>query len=55
MIRKGETERFCFMLTKDDLCIIDRNMNRVVEPGNFKIMIGSSSDNIRLETMMTVK
>ena len=55
MIRKGETERFCFMLTKDDLCIVDRNMNRVVEPGNFKIMIGSSSDNIRLETMMTVK
>lgn len=55
MIRKGETERFCFMLTKDDLCIVDRNMNRIVEPGNFKIMIGSSSDNIRLETMMTVK
>ncbi len=55
MIRKGETERFCFMLTKDDLCIVDRNMNRVVEPGNFRIMIGSSSDNIRLETMMTVK
>ena len=55
MIRKGETERFCFMLTKDDLCIVDRNMNRIVEPGDFKIMIGSSSDNIRLETMMTVK
>lgn len=55
MIRKGETERFCFMLTKDDLCIVDRNMNRVVELGNFKIMIGSSSDNIRQETMMTVK
>lgn len=55
MIRKGETERFCFMLTKDDLCIVDRNMNRVVEPGDFKIMIGSSSDNIRLETMMTLK
>lgn len=55
MIRKGETERFCFMLTKDDLCIVDRNMNRVVEPGDFKIMIGSSSDNIRLETMITVK
>ena len=55
MIRKGETERFCFMLTKDDLCIVDRNMNRVVEPGDFRIMIGSSSDNIRLETMMTVK
>ncbi|MBQ9671049.1 MAG: glycoside hydrolase family 3 C-terminal domain-containing protein [Prevotella sp.] len=55
MIRKGESERFCFMLTKDDLCIVDRNMNRVVEPGDFKIMIGSSSDNIRLETMMTVK
>lgn len=55
MIRKGEAERFCFMLTKDDLCIVDRNMNRVVEPGDFKIMIGSSSDNIRLETMMTVK
>lgn len=55
MIRKGETERFCFMLTKDDLCIVDRNMKRVVEPGDFRIMIGSSSDNIRLETMMTVK
>jgi beta-glucosidase len=30
-------------------------MKRVVEPGEFKIMLGSSSKDIRIEKMLTVK
>ena len=49
MIRAGETCRVRFVLTPDDLSIVDRRMQRVVEPGLFRIMIGPSSDSILLE------
>jgi beta-glucosidase len=32
-----------FTLTPDDLSLIDFNMNKVVEPGVFDVMVGSSS------------
>jgi beta-glucosidase len=37
------------MLTPEDLSLYDRNMKRIVEPGVFRVMIGSSSEDIRLE------
>ncbi len=55
MIKKGETRRIRFTLTADDLSIIDRNMQRVVEPGTFEAMIGGSSDNIRLKGKFDVR
>lgn len=55
MIKRGETRRICFTLTADDLSIIDRNMQRVVEPGTFEAMVGSSSDNIRLKGKFDVR
>lgn len=48
MIPAGETRHVVFMLQPDDFSIIDRDYMRVVEPGAFEIMIGSSSDNILL-------
>ena len=32
-----------FMLTPEDLSLVDVNMNRVVEPGTFDLMVGDSS------------
>ena len=45
----GETKTVHFTLTPDDLEMYDRNMVRKVEPGWFKVMIGSSSADIRQE------
>lgn len=54
MIKKGETHHFSFILTPEDLSIIDRNMKQVVEKGDFKVMVGPASDNIKLETTLTI-
>ena len=47
-LKPGESKIVSFTLTPDDLSLWDRNMNFVVEPGMFRIMIGSSSEDIRL-------
>jgi beta-glucosidase len=44
----GESKTTTFTLTPDDLALWDRNMRFVVEPGMFRVMIGSSSEDIRL-------
>ncbi len=54
MIKKGETHHFTFTLTPEDLSIIDRNMKRVVEKGDFKVMVGSASNDIKLQTTLTL-
>lgn len=48
-LNPGETKTVTFVLTPDDLVLIDRNMERIVEPGWFTVMIGSSSVDIRQE------
>jgi beta-glucosidase len=44
----GETKTLKFTLKPEDLALWDRNMHFVVEPGKFKVMIGSGSEDIRL-------
>ena len=46
----GETKTVSFTLRPDDLALWDRSMRFVVEPGKFWVMIGSSSEDIRLHT-----
>jgi beta-glucosidase len=43
----GETKSVHFTLIPDELQMLDINMNWIVEPGWFKVMIGSSSTDIR--------
>jgi beta-glucosidase len=43
-----EKQTVNFILTPKRLALLDKDMNWVVEPGVFKIMIGHSSDDIRL-------
>lgn len=48
-LKKGESRQVIFHLKKDDLAIYDSEMNYVVEPGEFKVMVGAASNDIRLE------
>ncbi|MEQ7799017.1 glycoside hydrolase family 3 N-terminal domain-containing protein [Pedobacter sp. ASV1-7] len=50
----GETKTVKFSLKPDDLAILDKNMNWTVEPGKFIVMIGSSSEDIKLKKEFTV-
>jgi beta-glucosidase len=46
-LKPGETRRVVFVLNKDDLRILNREMHWVVEPGAFTVMAGASSADIR--------
>ncbi len=50
-----ETKTVSFELTAEDLSIINRENQLTVEPGKFKIMIGSSSEDIRLTGSFIIK
>ncbi|MBI1227740.1 MAG: beta-glucosidase [Bacteroidetes bacterium] len=55
-LKPGETKTVKFTLTPEELSMYDINMNWVVEPGEFEIMVGSSSRNEDLKTtVLTVK
>ena len=54
-IPKGNTQHIEFTLTADDLAIINRDMKSVVEPGDFDVMVGGSSDNLPLRGVLTVE
>lgn len=47
-IKKGESKTITFNLSEDDFSLINARMQKVVEPGKFQIMIGSSSNDIKL-------
>jgi len=47
-LKPGETKTVRFTLHPRDLELLDESMKWVVEPGTFKVMIGSSSPDIRL-------
>lgn len=44
----GERKRVRFDLAVDQLAFYDRQMQRVVEPGTIQVMVGSSSEDIRV-------
>lgn len=48
-IAKDETRRVEIVLEEDAFIIYDRDMKPVVEPGEFVIAVGASSDDIRLQ------
>jgi beta-glucosidase len=47
-LQPGEKRTVAFTLTPADLSLWDRSMHFVEEPGVFRVMIGSSSEDIRL-------
>ena len=55
LIKAGETSTVNLQLPISDLFLYNTNMKRVVEPGEFEIQIGSSSDDIKIKKMISVK
>ncbi len=53
-LEPGESRQIIFTVPVEQLAFYDRQMRLVVEPGDFAIMIGSSSEDIRLEGSFTV-
>ncbi|HTN21788.1 MAG TPA: glycoside hydrolase family 3 N-terminal domain-containing protein [Pelobium sp.] len=54
-LKPGETKKVNFTIVPDDLMLWNREMKHVVEPGDFKVMIGASSEDIKQTAIFTVK
>ncbi|MGE5645584.1 MAG: glycoside hydrolase family 3 C-terminal domain-containing protein [Acidobacteriota bacterium] len=54
-LKPGETQTVRFTLTPEELSLFDRNLNRVVEPGTFTVMIGASAEDIRLKGSFEIR
>lgn len=54
-LASGETKQLAFLVTPEMLRIWDINMKQVIEPGAFRLMIGSSSIDIRLRDVFHVE
>ena len=53
-LQPGEKKRVAFSLGKRDLELLDRASRWTVEPGAFKVMMGSSSTDLRVEARFEV-
>ena len=53
-LKKGESKTVTFNLTPRELSIYNASLEEVVEPGDFKVMIGAASNDIRLEGKFTL-
>lgn len=54
-LRPGETQTVTFTLDRKHLELLNADMKWVVEPGEFSIMAGASSEDIRLSGMIQVE
>ena len=54
-LNPGESKKVTFTLSANQLAFYDRQMNYVVEPGQIKLMLGSSSADIRLQGQFDIK
>ena len=53
-LKPGEQKTVRFVVRNDDLTLINRDGKRVVEPGEFKFMVGGSSVDIKQDTTIEV-
>ena len=54
-LEPGEKKSVKLKLSPEELSLFDRDMNFVVEPGTFEVMVGSSSQDIKLKGQFEVK
>ncbi|MGC4232318.1 MAG: glycoside hydrolase family 3 N-terminal domain-containing protein [Niabella sp.] len=53
-LKPGEVKEVSFVLKPEDLALLDLNMKWAVEPGEFEVRIGSSSEDIRLKKVFRI-
>jgi len=53
-LKPGEKTTVEFKLTLDDLAMYDTELRRIVEPGTYQVLVGSSSMDIRLMGRFTI-
>ena len=49
-----ETKELHFTVNEKDLSMLDKELNCVIEPGEFRLMIGRSCKDILLKTTLTI-
>jgi beta-glucosidase len=54
LLKPGEHKRIQFAIGPEQLAFFNRQLQWGVEPGEFRLMVGSASDDIRLEAPLTV-
>lgn len=54
-LRAGEARELSFTISPEMLMMLDRDLKRVIEPGDFSILIGSSATDIRLRRSFAVR
>ncbi len=54
-LEKGQTKSVVFDISPEKLQFYDLNMERVVEPGDFEIMIGTNSQNTQSQTLTIIQ
>lgn len=54
-LKAGETRKVSFSLDVDELALPDKKMQWVVEPGKFELMVGASSEDIRLRETIEIR
>lgn len=54
-LKSGAQEHLSFELTAEDLQLMNQQMEWKVEPGDFTLMVGAASSDIRLKTVFSVK
>ncbi|MEI6529812.1 MAG: fibronectin type III-like domain-contianing protein [Candidatus Falkowbacteria bacterium] len=54
-LKAGETKEVSFTITPDLLLMLNDKMKWVVEPGEFRLMIGASCNDIRLRGIINVE
>ena len=54
-LQPGETKEVAFTIDRKHLELLDAHMKWVVEPGDFVLMAGASSEDIRLNGVLTVE
>ena len=54
-LKPGETRTVNFVIEPEDMEILDINYNWTVEPGEFEVRIGASSEDIRLKDTFVIK
>jgi len=54
-LKAGESKTISFKITPEMLQMLDANLKTVIEPGDFRVMIGSSSRELQLKETLTLK